>query len=408
MIRAVLAGACAAGALFAAAPAGAAEPQFADRFVAASPSNYPRTQRPAWLIRKIVVHTAEGSYAGTISWFRNPRARVSAHYVVSRDAQVTQMVPLSRSAWHAGNGAVNRTSVGIEHEGYAGIPWMFGDAGYRASARVTAAILRSRVLPIDRRHVIGHNEVPDPNRKGRFGGFDHHTDPGPNWDWTRYLAYVRSYARGIEPPARFDVRTPGLGVVAWLAGIVRWEAVPTGAQVDRVEFRVDGALRQVVRTPPYVFGDPTAGWSAASEPPGRRVLTVRAVAADGRVAGSSTLATFRTVGPPPPPPPTPPPSYPPPPEVLDVGLAEGAAVCGPVRWEPRVAGPAQTLEFYVDGETRDRRTTPPFVFGGNGGTWDTSAEWAGWHVVGVRASAGPEGDQLFVRVLVVAPPCPPG
>ena len=58
-------------------------------------------------------------------------------------------------------------------------------------------------VPMDRTHVIGHSEVPDPNNPGLYGGSDHHTDPGPNWDamgaggvWRRLVE-----ALGVEESA---------------------------------------------------------------------------------------------------------------------------------------------------------------------------------------------------------------
>ncbi len=42
--------------------------------------------------------------------------------------------------------------------------------------------------------MIGHNQVPDPNHPGQFGGFSHHTDPGRTWNWPLYMAYLRMYA----------------------------------------------------------------------------------------------------------------------------------------------------------------------------------------------------------------------
>jgi N-acetylmuramoyl-L-alanine amidase len=71
--------------------------------------------------RFLVIHyTGGGSAAGTIAWFRDPVSRVSAHLVIGRDGKVTQMVPLNREAWHAGQSrwgnlsGLNRHSIGIE------------------------------------------------------------------------------------------------------------------------------------------------------------------------------------------------------------------------------------------------------------------------------------------------------
>lgn len=71
--------------------------------------------------RFLVLHyTAGSSAAGTISWFKNPASKVSAHLVIARDGTVTQMVPFDREAWHAGRSSwgtlsgLNHYSIGIE------------------------------------------------------------------------------------------------------------------------------------------------------------------------------------------------------------------------------------------------------------------------------------------------------
>jgi N-acetyl-anhydromuramyl-L-alanine amidase AmpD len=391
---ALLGAALVAAALALPGTADAARPQHADRFVPAHSSNYAKGHRSPALIRYVVIHTIEGSYWGAISWFQNPKARVSAHYVVGRGGDSTQMVALDRSAWHAGNGWMNMRSVGIEHEGYAHVPWTIADADYRASARIAAAILRSRVLPIDRRHVIGHSEVPHPSRPGRLGGFSGRTDPGPHWDWARYMAYVRSYARGQTPPPRpFDVTVPGIGIGSVLADRVRWEAVTSGARPARVEFRVDGVRRAVLTQPPFVLATEPGGWDTTFEENGRRTLTVRAVSADGRVAGATMPVTIRN------------PTLPPP-SIASLGLAEGQVLCGPVRWEAKASRGARWVEFVVDGVVRDRQPGPTFVFGGPEGVWDTAAEAPGPHTVELRA-VGPRGlASAHATVHVLPAPCP--
>jgi N-acetyl-anhydromuramyl-L-alanine amidase AmpD len=51
----------------------------------------------------IVIHyTASGSGRGVLSWFKNPSARVSAHYVLDRDGTIYQVVKDEDTAWHAG------------------------------------------------------------------------------------------------------------------------------------------------------------------------------------------------------------------------------------------------------------------------------------------------------------------
>lgn len=70
----------------------------------------------------IMHYTASPSAESTINWFKNPKSRASAHVVISRSGEVTQMIPFNQKAWHAGlsewNNLVgmNSHSIGIELE----------------------------------------------------------------------------------------------------------------------------------------------------------------------------------------------------------------------------------------------------------------------------------------------------
>ncbi|NIK58059.1 N-acetylmuramoyl-L-alanine amidase [Kribbella shirazensis] len=162
----------------------------------ASTSNY-RVGRTA-AISTIVVHVTQGSYAGTISWFKNPSAQVSAHYVIrSSDGEVTQMVAEKDTAWHVRT--ENPYTIGIEHEGFVDQPSWFTDAMYRSSAALTRNIADRRGIPKDRAHIKAHSEMPN----------NDHTDPGPNWNWDYYMQLVN----GGEPnPPEYNFTTWGSGV----------------------------------------------------------------------------------------------------------------------------------------------------------------------------------------------------
>ncbi|MET7454895.1 N-acetylmuramoyl-L-alanine amidase [Streptomyces sp. NPDC005574] len=153
------------------------------RWVAASPANWRRADRPDdYAVDRVVVHVTQGSFASAVKAFQDPGHGAAAHYIVRQDGHITQMIRELDVAFHAGNREYNERSVGIEHEGFVDRPEDFTDAMYAASARLTARICGRYGIPVDRRHVIGHVEVP---------GTDH-TDPGPHWDWKRYLRLVRA------------------------------------------------------------------------------------------------------------------------------------------------------------------------------------------------------------------------
>ncbi|MFJ9376733.1 N-acetylmuramoyl-L-alanine amidase [Streptomyces sp. NPDC101455] len=148
----------------------------------ASTSNYTVSKRPStYPVDYVIIHVTQETYPSTLSIFQNPQKKVSAHYLVrSADGHVAQCVREADIAWHAGNWDYNTRSVGIEHEGWVDQPQWFTAALYEQSAKLTAALCTKYGLPKDRAHIIGHYEVP---------GTDH-TDPGPNWDWTRYIRLV--------------------------------------------------------------------------------------------------------------------------------------------------------------------------------------------------------------------------
>ena len=50
----------------------------------------------------IVWHIAEGSYNGTISWEKNPASQTSSHFVLGKNGEITQLVPLNMAAWTQG------------------------------------------------------------------------------------------------------------------------------------------------------------------------------------------------------------------------------------------------------------------------------------------------------------------
>lgn len=101
--------------------------------------------------------------------------RVSAHFLIRRDGELVQFVPVTRRAWHAGVSCwdgrerCNDFSIGIELEGSDTQP--FEPAQYRRLAELIA-LLRAE-FPLA--GVAGHADIA-PGRK---------TDPGPFFDWAR-------------------------------------------------------------------------------------------------------------------------------------------------------------------------------------------------------------------------------
>ena len=144
--------------------------------------NYDLANRPedGLSIRFLVVHDTEVDYDGTLATFENSHNYVSAHYVTrSSDELVTQMVPTHDVAWHAGNWWINVHSVGIENEGFALDPSYFTNRLYHSLARLTRYTAERYGIPLDREHIIGHDQVPGPTEAFQAGM---HWDPGTYFD----------------------------------------------------------------------------------------------------------------------------------------------------------------------------------------------------------------------------------
>ena len=104
--------------------------------------------------------------------------RVSAHFFIERDGQISQFVSCLQRAWHAGVSSFagrencNDFSLGIELEGTDDLP--YSDAQYDALVPLVQQLLAAYpALSVER--ICGHSDIA-PGRK---------TDPGPAFDWLR-------------------------------------------------------------------------------------------------------------------------------------------------------------------------------------------------------------------------------
>jgi N-acetylmuramoyl-L-alanine amidase CwlA len=190
----------------------AAQPMPPVRDIRAHLANWTaRSSRP---IRKIVLHTSEGSEQSCVNTFRNPSSRVSAHYLVSKAGRITRFVPDMSIAYHAKQ--YNFDSIGIENEGRAAQNGWTA-AQYDALAKLVRALCTRYGIPKDRKHIIGHHEVPG----------SHKSDPGKYFDWKRFISLVRGGGGGWAP----EPSAPSTGLAAVLTTAA---PMPTGRRVVEV------------------------------------------------------------------------------------------------------------------------------------------------------------------------------
>lgn len=149
--------------------------------------NYDLANRPkdGLKIRYIVIHDTECTFDEALNAFSTP-TYTSSNYVISSVAgTVAEMVQPQNVAWHAGNWYINSHSIGIEHEGYADVGgYWYSEAMYESSAKLVKYLAAKYDIPLDRQHIIGHDNVPGltvANVKTM------HWDPGTYWDWNHYF-----------------------------------------------------------------------------------------------------------------------------------------------------------------------------------------------------------------------------
>jgi len=117
--------------------------------------------------------SADSSFSGLTG------LRVSAHFVVDRKGRITQFVPISKRAWHAGASIwqgrdnCNDFAIGIEMIGDEKVP--FTQPQYRETARL-CRVLMDHFPVISNQRIVGHQDVA-PDRKW---------DPGRQWEWTKF------------------------------------------------------------------------------------------------------------------------------------------------------------------------------------------------------------------------------
>ena len=162
-------------------------------------------------VRKILLHSTEGSLSSTISEFTESGRAASAHYVISRDGKTFQFVKESQVAYHGGaigskspltrqgfraGSTINPYALGIE------LVHAQGDKGYTEEqyaqvARVAASMIQRYGLSVD--DIISHEESARGRAEDHTG--EYRSDP-VDFDWKKFRSLVQANLSlyKIEPP----------------------------------------------------------------------------------------------------------------------------------------------------------------------------------------------------------------
>jgi N-acetylmuramoyl-L-alanine amidase len=152
----------------------------------------------------IVLHILQGSLADADDNYRNSATGKSAHYAVGSAGDVHQYVSEMDTAWHAGRVKhpswalikaagkglyinPNYYTIGIGHEGQVDSEW--SEAMYASSAALIKDICSRWDIPVDREHIIGHNEI-----------FAQNSCPGLKVDLNKLVALAGGKPVATPPP----------------------------------------------------------------------------------------------------------------------------------------------------------------------------------------------------------------
>lgn len=178
-----------------------------------------------------VEHTMEGYYLTGIAYIQRCDVSVSIHYAVSgkkdttsdaNPGEVSQLVSDVYYAYHAR--CWNNHCIGTEHEGFVSNPAWYTTQLYDSSAALTKSKAEKYGFPKDRNRIIGHNEksrsawVSYANANlGINATCNTHSDPGPYWDWSGYMARINP-----PPPTSVIVDNSSAGFsvtgTSWASG----------------------------------------------------------------------------------------------------------------------------------------------------------------------------------------------
>lgn len=191
----------------------------------------------------ILHHTAQDSLAQTLKTFTKTASQVSAHYIISDDGRVVQMVNDYLRAWHAGNSIwgkntdINSASIGIELDNNGSEP--FSDKQIISLLALLTKLKKDYNIPTQ--NIIAHSDIAPTRKK----------DPSPLFPWK--LLAINGFGlwpdEVLEPaPADFNAEQ-GLRIIGY--NTKNLSSAITAFKLHYIQTEVNAVLDEKTRNTIY-------------------------------------------------------------------------------------------------------------------------------------------------------------
>ncbi len=188
------------------------------------------SSRQGWVPDMICCHQTAGAVKSAINWFKNPMSKVSAHYIVDKEGQIYNFVPIEKMAWANGSNSTDKSlpyhysksksaivrerktnanfyTVSVEFEN--------DNTGILTEAQYNAGLflmkhIRSELKRIygvefnaDREHIIAHSDI-NPTQKAGC--------PGKDFPFDRFIADLNKDDADIKTVERTPLYCVQIGL----------------------------------------------------------------------------------------------------------------------------------------------------------------------------------------------------
>ncbi len=148
--------------------------------------NYSKKSRTSKQIKFVIIHyTGMQSEIASIKRLKNPKSKVSCHYLINRKGKIIQLVEDRNIAWHAGKSKwkkfknLNYNSIGIELENKGLRHGYENFTKIQINSLISLCKILKKKYLIKKENFLGHSDIA-PLRK---------SDPGTKFPWKKLNIY---------------------------------------------------------------------------------------------------------------------------------------------------------------------------------------------------------------------------